>query len=627
MFKLYIKTISLLIFGQQKQEFSILIKEFWKSKFRVILSMIRLTNSYYKQLGGPNKVPNVTNIALGGNLLYVIGELQEWSNAQGLSKTFNAVENLRIVNVGKHKNSGYPENQEIWGYGGVIIRSSCSDATIRKNSSLEATTNFVFSNSKMLDVDLKSFDKQITKYIKTGKRIEGLSNIISNSKFLLLCYYKIKLDYRMLDKNVFNKIAKDIRIGSYNFYYPVKRKLAFKLTRKEKFLDIASLGNRIVQEAIWQLLKLIYEKISSNTLYKLNLNKSRHAVLDQIQITMKHSIWFIEGDMSEHFNIISYDLLVSKINSIIKDQSFINLVCKVLYTKCKFPNKKISSCLEFQRETIISLLLNIFLYNFDIKMLEFSKSFNKSAYSKSNLKYTEIAKNQNHIICSKLLDNVKFKEFKYVRYINSFLIGVIGSKKDCINIRLYIQKLLKTEFEFNVNKIKITYAKSNNTFFLGCNICVLNFSKNELQYFLGKNKKFTKTLNKLQINIPIKRVISVLNNAGYCKTNGSPTRFGKLVHKPITEIILKYKILQSNLLNHYSIANNYKYISIKVHYILKYSCALTIASKMKLKTLKKVFTKFGTNLEIKDEKGVIVQSYPTTFFCSKSKRLMKEHEI
>jgi len=36
----------------------------------------------------------------------------------------------------------------------------------------------------------------------------------------------------------------------------------------------------------------------------------------------------------------------------------------------------------------------------------------------------------------------------------------------------------------------------------------------------------------------------------------------------------------------------------RVHFILKYSCALTISSKMKLRTLRRVFKTYGKNLAI-----------------------------
>ena len=63
---------------------------------------------------------------------------------------------------------------------------------------------------------------------------------------------------------------------------------------------------------------------------------------------------------------------------------------------------------------------------------------------------------------------------------------------------------------------------------------------------------------------------------------------GRLTHKPIAEIILRYKILQNGLMSYYSTASNYRYIYAKIDYILKCCCALTIANEMKLRNLKKI---------------------------------------
>lgn len=55
-------------------------------------------------------------------------------------------------------------------------------------------------------------------------------------------------------------------------------------------------------------------------------------------------------------------------------------------------------------------------------------------------------------------------------------------------------------------------------------------------------------------------------------------------------------------------ANNYGRLAARTHYSLKYSCALTISSKMKLKTMRGAFKKYGRNLTISGEKRSI--SFP-----------------
>lgn len=55
-------------------------------------------------------------------------------------------------------------------------------------------------------------------------------------------------------------------------------------------------------------------------------------------------------------------------------------------------------------------------------------------------------------------------------------------------------------------------------------------------------------------------------------------------------------------------ANNYGRLAARVHFSLKYSCTLTIASKMKLITMRRVFKKYGKDLTIQGEKKSI--SFP-----------------
>lgn len=105
-----------------------------------------------------------------------------------------------------------------------------------------------------------------------------------------------------------------------------------------------------------------------------------------------------------------------------------------------------------------------------------------------------------------------------------------------------------------------------------------------------------------------------MTKRNYVKRNGNPTKNGKFVNHNLAGIINHYKNVEKGIINYYSLANNYSKLAAKVHFILKYSCVLTIASKMKLKTKKKVFKKYGKDLNISNEKGKIIACYPTIDF-------------
>jgi len=86
-------------------------------------------------------------------------------------------------------------------------------------------------------------------------------------------------------------------------------------------------------------------------------------------------------------------------------------------------------------------------------------------------------------------------------------------------------------------------------------------------------------------------------------------------------IIDSYKSIERGVLNYYSMANNYGRLSARVHYSLKYSCALTISSKMKLKTMRGAFKRYGKNLEIKVRDKTM--SYPNISYKRPRKRITR----
>lgn len=61
--------------------------------------------------------------------------------------------------------------------------------------------------------------------------------------------------------------------------------------------------------------------------------------------------------------------------------------------------------------------------------------------------------------------------------------------------------------------------------------------------------------------------------------------------------------------NFYSFADNYGRLG-SIAYILKYSLALTLASKYKLKSAKGAFRKYGTGLEVRNDKSKVIASFP-----------------
>lgn len=62
-----------------------------------------------------------------------------------------------------------------------------------------------------------------------------------------------------------------------------------------------------------------------------------------------------------------------------------------------------------------------------------------------------------------------FKQMRFVRYADDCLIGVIGSKEDCIQLREKINHFLDNELQLalNMEKTSIIHATTESPFFLG----------------------------------------------------------------------------------------------------------------------------------------------------------------
>lgn len=220
-----------------------------------------------------------------------------------------------------------------------------------------------------------------------------------------------------------------------------------------------------------------------------------------------------------------------------------------------------------------------------------------------------------------------FRRVRYVRYADDFLIGVIGSREDCEEIRAEIGNWLLEEraLELNLEKTYVTHATKSSAKFLG--------------HRIHTNKKPRRTVIRMgaarttfvsprpQIDAPIRDLVKGLEEKGFCRKGGQPTRSGRLVHLQVPDIITHYRQLENGLRSYYGQSSNFGHFSARIHYILKYSCALTICSKLRLRTLRKTFKRFGADLTQIKENGEIGISYPTPVGHYSKSKLRRRSKI
>lgn len=476
-------------------------------------------------------------------------------------------------------------------------------------------------------------------YIISNKKCVNLSIIMSDPNFLIAAWARIRSKSGSLTPALsketldgirlpwFEETSNTMRNGIFQFS-PSRRIYISKPNEKKRPLTIPSSRDKIVQEAMRFLLMLIFEGDFSKNSHGWVTGRGCHTALNQIKMQFAHDNWFIEGDIGQQFPSINHQVLVELLKTKIDDQAFIDLIYKYLRVGYgKQADDIIQMHIRTTQGGVLSpILANIYMTPFD-KWIEnhLIPKYTKGKRKKANPAYTKMirfGKVTDHSIHSLYSHDQNYIRLHYVRYADDFIMGLNGPKINCEQIvdecRIFLLEQLK--LTLNVEKTKITHSQLDSAKFLGYRVYKTKLSKMKISHN-SKDKLNRRTTNTI-LDGPIDQIVEKLKERGYTKKDGSPTRNGRFINHPLYDMVEHFKMVERGILQYYKLANNYGRVAARIHYILKYSCALTIASKMKLTTLRRVFNKYGKNLNIKDESGNVITSYPTTSYRRPKKFIM-----
>ena len=269
---------------------------------------------------------------------------------------------------------------------------------------------------------------------------------------------------------------------------------------------------------------------------------------------------------------------------------------------------------------ISPILANIYLDCFDKYMEEYTRNFNKGKerhltkeYSRLSEqryklkaeiesakdaerakqlkdKYEKLRRERLKVTCRDYMDDT-YKRLKYTRYADDFLIGVIGSKADCIKIKSditqYMQECL--HLEMSQEKTLITNAQKPAKF-LGYEVLVRKTDVTKRNKFNVPVRSFNGTVVLKVATETVKNRLEHYEAIKYKMENGVQTWFpklrSKLMKKKIEDIVARYNSEIRRFYNYYSIANNVSYAASKFGYIMEYSMYHTIAAKQTVQSVR-----------------------------------------
>jgi hypothetical protein len=157
-----------------------------------------------------------------------------------------------------------------------------------------------------------------------------------------------------------------------------------------------------------------------------------------------------------------------------------------------------------------------------------------------------------------------FKRLCYVRYVDDFVVGVIGSREDTVELEEKIRMFLKNELKLTLSSEKtlITHFSKQYITFLGT--LIKGTWEREKKLATVKRKGVTrkeKVTSRTVLKAPIKLLFKKATLNGFFKKRNNefvPTYVGRCINLDHEDILRYYNSVIHGILNYYSFANNHK---------------------------------------------------------------------
>jgi group II intron reverse transcriptase/maturase len=487
--------------------------------------------------------------------------------------------------------------------------------------------------------------------IEINKNNVGLVNnklihIVADPKVLILAYEIIKskpgnmtrgVDSTTLDNIDLNwvvTVSQQLKAGKYKFN-PARRVYISKPGKKEKIpLTISSPRDKVVQQAIYLVLNAIYEPSFLDASHGFRSNKGTHTALKDVKLKFQGVKWCIKADIENNFPNIDHKILLTLLGKRISCPKFLALVKKSI--KAGYMEDKkfvVSNKGLFIGNVTSPILNNIYLHQLDLFMSDLIESFNKGKnrkkspafrriqylMEKSTGNITKLKKFRKELwkINSKDPFDPNFKRLYYIRYVDDFVVGVVGSYQDTAEIRNKIDEFLKNKLKLTLSseKSSITHFSKKPIFFLSTFIKG-NWEKTKKLLTIkkqGSASRKVRMTSRVVLKAPIESIFEKATQNGFFKVRQGqfiPTKVGRCINLDHQDILRYYNSVIRGVLNYYSFANNRKSLGSFIHG-LKLSCARTLALKYKLRHASKIYRKFGPKLKSPD--GSVELYIPSTF--------------
>lgn len=472
---------------------------------------------------------------------------------------------------------------------------------------------------------------------------KDLYRLLCKKDFLSACYQSIKskagnmtpgVDLETLDgysDKTLDSAINALKDQTWQFK-PVRRQYIPKANKKLRPLGIPSPRDKIIQKGIEMILSAIYEPLFSDLSHGFRAGRSCHSALRLVRTNWSGIKWVIEGDIEGCYDNVDHSILMNNLRKKIQDERFLNLIWKLLRAGYEEEGIQKPSYKGCPQGGIVSpVLANIYLHELDLFVqslidqhnigkrkpnkeyeklrgkrdrLRFFRGHDGKTYPrpKSDVPMHEIrslTKEMTQIPSKEPMD-INYKRLTYVRYADDWIIGITGSKDFAETIRFQIKDFLleNLKMTLNLEKSHISHFSLEGTNFLGytikCGKVSTHSGRSISKTLVGGNKRTVGWQPRLLV--PMNKIIQRLNEKNFCTSEGIGLKKKGWIMYDDKVIIARYNSMIRGLRNYYAPADNLGSSMNRIRYILKYSCAHTLAAKHR--------TRISEQLRRRDSKSI-----------------------